>query len=145
MADDVTQKVFIKLARKPEAWRPTASFSSWLHRVARNAALDALKSGPKRASLDEMDTVRPAVPVTRETPDRGESSDRMRSLVFEAIQRLEGPQREALVLREYSELSYREICDVTGRSLANVKQDIHQARQFLRTELTPHLERTGIR
>jgi len=145
MADDVTQKVFIKLARKPEAWRPTASFSSWLHRVARNAALDALKSGPQRAGLDEIDRAMSAEPVGRETPGTGESGGRMRALVFRTIQRLEGPQREALVLREYSELSYREICEITGRSLANVKQDIHQARQFLRSELAPHLERTVTR
>ena len=58
-----------------------------------------------------------------------------------AVQKLDGPQREALVLRESSELSYREISEITGRSLTNVKQDIYQARQFLRTELTPHLGR----
>ncbi len=145
MADDVTQKVFIKLARRPEAWRPTASFASWLHTVARHAALDALKSNPRQVGLESMDTASPAVPVAGETPGTGVSGDSVRELVFGAIQRLEGAQREALVLREYSELSYREICTVTGRSLANVKQDIHQARQQLRSELAPHLERTGTR
>jgi DNA-directed RNA polymerase specialized sigma24 family protein len=46
-----------------------------------------------------------------------------------------------LVLREYSELSYREIAEITGRSLANVKQDIFQARQVLRVRLAPLLEK----
>jgi len=44
LADDVIQKVFVKLARRPEIFKPRASFSSWIHQVARNAALDALKS-----------------------------------------------------------------------------------------------------
>ena len=65
----------------------------------------------------------------------------IRSLVSRAIERLEGPQREALVLREYIELSYSEIAEITGRSLATIKQDIYQARQALRAELAPHLER----
>ncbi len=149
MADDVTQTVFVKLARRPDAYRPRASFSSWLHTVARNAALDALKSGPGRVSLDELDTAMSVPPGTGSTmepaPGGSGRAATVRSLVYQAIQGLPGSQREALVLREYSELSYREISEITGRSLATVKQDIHQARQFLRAELAPRLERTGTR
>ena len=147
IADDVTQKVFIKLARRPEAYSPKASFSSWLHRVARNAALDALKGPRNRVVLGELETAMTGpVPIrSNRMPDESARTDSIRSLLFEAIQKLEGAQREALVLREYSELSYREIADITGRSLANIKQDIFQARQFLRTELAPDLERTKVR
>ncbi|MCK4771403.1 MAG: sigma-70 family RNA polymerase sigma factor [Candidatus Latescibacteria bacterium] len=136
IADDVTQKVFVKLARRPEAYSPMASFSSWLHRVARNAALDALKSCSRQVALEEL-----GHESGTSIPD---PFNTIQPLLFTAIQKLEGAQREALVLREYSELSYREIAEITGRTLATVKQDIFQARQFLRKELAPYLERTEI-
>ena len=145
-ADDVIQKVFVKLARRPELFKPRASFSSWIHQVARNAALDALKSGgrmrrDRRDPTCGIETGSEVEPVEPRHPGEEVRNEAIRSLVNQASERLEGPKREALVLREYSELSYTEIADITGRSLATVKQDIYQARQTLRAELAPHLER----
>ena len=137
----------MKLARRPEIFKPRASFSSWIHQVARNAALDALKSSRGRLMRERRDrTLGDEIPEPVELtdyqhPGEGARNDAIRSLVSRAIERLEGPKREALVLREYSELSYSEIAEITGRSLATIKQDIYQARQALRAELAPHLER----
>ena len=148
IADDVTQIVFVKLACRPETYSPTASFSSWLHRVARNAAFDFLKSHRKMVALEKLDGDREETSSTQlQADDEGRPDSRSRidsieSMLSAAIETLDGAQREALVLREYSELSYREIAEITGRSLAMVKQDIFQARQHLRRELAPHLERT---
>jgi len=149
LADDVIQKVFVKLARRPEVFEPRASFSSWIHQVARNAALDALKSPISRMRRDSRDQTgweeigEQVDPVESRHSGEGVRNEAIRSLVIQAIDRLEGPKREALVLREYSELSYTEIAEITGRSLATIKQDIYQARQTLRAELAPHLERIG--
>ena len=149
LADDVIQKVFVKLARRPEAYQPRASFSSWIHQVARNAALDALKGNRSRTGRNSRDQAfgderaDAAAAVDDRHPGEGIRNEAIRSLVVQAIERLDGPKREALVLREYSELSYAEIAEITGRSLAAIKQDIYQARQALRTELAPHLERIG--
>lgn len=147
-ADEVTQKVFVKLSRRPEMFRPTGMFSSWIHRVARNAALDHLKARRDAVPIEDL-REQEGSPHRREPglddppdPDRPHEVGTLHDLVAAAIQRLEGVQREALVLREYSELSYREISEITGRSLANVKQDIYQARQTLRSELAPLLGRT---
>lgn len=148
IADDVTQIVFVKLARRPEAYSPTASFSSWLHRVARNAALDFLKKYRNMVALEKLDeergeTISLQLQADDEgRPDRRSRIDSIESLLSAAIEMLDSTQRESLVLREYSELSYRELAEITGRSLAMVKQDIFQARQKLRRELAPHLERT---
>ena len=148
IADDVTQIVFIKLARRPETYSPTASFSSWLHRVARNAAFDFLKSHRNLVALEKLDGERGETYFTQlqaddeGRPDRRSRIDSIELMLSAAIETLDGAQRESLVLREYSELSYREIAEITGRSLAMVKQDIFQARQHLRRELAPYLERT---
>ena len=130
-----------------EVYSPTASFSSWLHRVARNAALDMLKSRSNQVAWEGLDVEGKADILDSEWRRDGERADEsvrndaVQALVARAIQSLEGPQREALVLREYSELSYREIAEITGRSLPNVKQDIFQARRVLREQLAPHLGR----
>ncbi len=138
LADDVTQQVFLKLVERPGMYTPGTSFGRWLHRVARNTALDELKKGHRRRDRDQLDeNIVSDPPRHAGRPEAGE----LDRLVEEAIQRLDGIQREVLVLREYSELSYREIAEITGRSLTTVKQDIYQARQALRSELAPHLGR----
>jgi RNA polymerase sigma-70 factor (ECF subfamily) len=138
MADEVTQRVFLKLARRPELYTPGTSFASWLHRVARNEALDELKKARRGRADPEADPT--GIPTPSRQEETGENAELAR-LVHKAFETLEGIQREVLVLREYSELSYREIAAITGRSLANVKQDIFQARQALRAHLAPLLER----
>ncbi len=138
VADDITQRVFLKLARRPGAYTPGTSFSSWLHRVARNEALDELKRVRRRRVESEADPS--GVPDPPHQAGAPESAELGR-MVHAAIETLDGIQREVLVLREYSELSYREIAEITGRSVANVKQDIFQARQAMRARLAPLLEK----
>jgi RNA polymerase sigma factor (sigma-70 family) len=69
LADDVTQRVFLKLARRPGAYTPGTSFSSWLHRVARNEALDELKKLRRRRVEREAD------PSSRTSSRRGRSCE----------------------------------------------------------------------
>lgn len=139
VAEDVTQKVFVKLSLRPELFKPRASFSSWIHQVARNAAIDALRS---RNSEVFSENTTAGDRTNEENSNESIRSEAVQILVTRAIQKLDMRQREVIILREYSELSYREIADITGRTLSSVKQDIYQARQYLREELAPHLERT---
>ena len=57
-----------------------------------------------------------------------------------ALELLPTSHREAFVLREYDGLSYQEISEVTGQSLASVKIHIFRAKEKLRKILAPYLE-----
>jgi RNA polymerase sigma factor (sigma-70 family) len=119
--EDVAQEAFARLwARGPRA-RPRADY--WLFKVARNLALDWLKTEQRRNHRER------AEPIASDPSDFTDVDvERVRALVKELPSR----DREVLLLREFSELSYAEIAQVVGRSLDTVKQDLFRARERLR-------------
>ena len=125
-AEDVTQQVFAKLtdslARYEERGAP---FLSWLVRLARNAAIDQLRS---RRAIPVAD------PIESETADDGEEADR-RETLRSALDTLPEDQREIIVLRHLGGLAPAEIATRLGRSESAVNGLHHRGRRALRAEL----------
>lgn len=119
--EDMAQEAFTRLWVKGPGERPRADY--WLFRVARNLALDWLKREQRRNHGERPD---PAVSDTPRFTD--DEVARIRAVVLGLPSR----DREVLLLREFSELSYAEIADVVGRSVDSVKQDLFRARERLR-------------
>ena|SRR5712691_611551 len=123
--EDMAQEAFARLwARGPRA-RPGADY--WLFKVARNVALDWLKTEGRRNHRERSDPI--AADPPRFTEDEVE---RVRA----AVHGLSPRDREVLLLREVSGLSYAEIAEVAGRSVDAVKQDLFRARERLRRSWT---------
>ncbi len=119
--EDVAQEAFARLWSRGPRVRPRADY--WLFKVARNLALDWIKTESRRNHRERLE------PLAADPPGfRDVDVDRVRTLV----QQLPSRDREVLLLREFSELSYAEIAQVVGRSLDSVKQDLFRARERLR-------------
>ncbi len=126
-AEDVTQQVFAKLPDSLQRYEDRgAPFLSWLVRLARNAAIDQLRS--RRA-------VPVAEPILAEAPDDGASRDR-REILRAALAGLPEDQREIIVLRHVGGLAPAEIAARLGRSESAVNGLHHRGRRALRAELT---------
>lgn len=128
-ADDVAQEAFIKAwARLPD-FRRQSSFMTWLYRITVNAAIDWVRRRRPETELSD------AMPSGREAPEeatlRRESQRRVRA----AIQELPPAARAALVLREYEQLSYREIAAVLDVPIGTVMSRLNYARRLLRERL----------
>jgi RNA polymerase sigma-70 factor (ECF subfamily) len=100
-----------------------------LYTIGRNLVLDALRK--RRHSPSESSDV--------EHPDDGQEHylmvrDEYRQVLV-AMRRLEDDERDLLSLVVSSELSYRELAEVTGDSEANIKVKVHRARKKLRNFL----------
>src|SRR6266702_942977 len=119
--EDMAQEAFARLwTRGPQA-RPGADY--WLFKVARNVALDWLKTEGRRNHRER------SAPMASDPPAFAEDEiERVRAVVQELSPR----DREVLLLREFSELSYAQIAEVVGRSVDSVKQDLFRARDHLR-------------
>ncbi len=119
--EDVAQEAFTRLWQRGPVQRPDAD--RWVFRVARNLALDWLKLEARRINRERVE---PAVadPPTFDDAD----VERVRRVVEE----LPARDREVLLLREFSDLSYAEIAGVVGRNENVVKQDLFRAREHLR-------------
>jgi RNA polymerase sigma-70 factor (ECF subfamily) len=124
-AEDVTQQVFAKLIRVIGKYEErTVPFSAWILRVARNAALDHLRS---RRPI-------PCEEVRLDDEDRESGHEHARSL-RDALGALPEEQRRILVLRHIVGLSPTEIADRLGRSEGSVHGLHHRGRRTLRREL----------
>jgi len=126
-AEDVTQQVFAKLPDSLQRYEDRgAPFLSWLVRLARNAAIDQLRT--RRA-------VPVADPIITETADDGTTRDR-REMLRAALAGLPEDQREIIVLRHVGGLAPAEIAARLGRSESAVNGLHHRGRRALRAELT---------
>ena len=145
LADDIAQEAFIKAWRNLAAFRGDCTFSTWLYRIAVNCAKDGIRAASRRpaVSLSEMtgdgdeDGEEWDVPVTSgETlPEEAAEKKELILAVSRAVESLPDEQRQVIVLRDLSGLSYQEISEKLGLELGTVKSRINRGRQNLKTIL----------
>ena len=138
-AEDVAQETFLSLHRHGRRFRGEARFSTFVYRVASNAALNRRRTlGRNRARLKKL-AVRQAggddLPVAPRNPEDAASGADLSAHVREALDTLKPSLRLPVVLYDMEGLAYREIAEVLGVAEGTVKSRIHRARQALRAEL----------
>lgn len=142
-ARDVTQDVFLKVYGALDSYDPRYKFSTWLFRIAGNAAIDHLRrrrirAVPLELPADEEGGARAVDPKDpRPDPLEDLSRSRLRKALDEAIERLPDDYRELISLRHYGELPYEEIAELKGMPLGTVKNKLFRARHALRDLLPP--------
>ena len=128
LSEDVCQEIFTIVYRKISGFRNRSQFSTWVYRVAVNAALKARKRG-KRFETEPLDRAQSlASPRDRRGPEL-EGNEVVEKLLLPLPQNLRAP----VVLREQGGLSYEEIANVLGCSRGAVEQRLHRAMVLLRT------------
>jgi RNA polymerase sigma-70 factor (ECF subfamily) len=144
-AHDLAQEVFLRVYRALDRYDPQFKFSTWLFRVAQNAAIDSVRK--RRVHLVSMER-----PETEEgdggtfefrSEDRGpygtlRNVERGRAITL-AIDQLPGEYRELIHLRHFAELSYGEIAELKDMPLGTVKNKLFRGRQMLKEKLADFL------
>ena len=142
-AEDITQEVFLRLHQYRHNYSPVAKFSTWLFTIAHNLSVSRLRrkkwlvnwprSNDETEQLIEFESPDPS-------PREAVSNNEVTKVLKECIQSLPFLQKEALILREYEKLDYREISKILNKPLSTVKNLIHRARMNLKDKLIPSLE-----
>jgi RNA polymerase sigma-70 factor, ECF subfamily len=140
-AEDVSQEVFSKISRSLGEFRGDALLSTWIYRIATNAARDRIRSAEYRTSLHSAstgglcrieDTPAPEADVSVERQAiRGEMSGCVQSMVSELPEGF----RTVLALSDMEGLRNAEIAEVLGVTLETVKIRLHRARTKLRKRM----------
>ena len=151
---DAAQETFGILFRKIDGFRFQSKFSSWVYRIAVNASIDLKRRAANRRlpSLDQISEARgenavriEPVDERAESPIEAAATVELEAEVQSAITRLSPKMRAITVLRYMQGLSYEEISISLGISLGTVKSRLARAHQALDRELTPLLDRHGLR
>ena len=138
-AEDLTQETFLSLHRHGHRFRAEAKFSTFVYRVAANAALNRRRTlGRGRARVDKLKVRQAAgddLPSSPRNPEDsvlgGELSDHVKG----ALEELSPSLRMPVILYDIEGLAYGEIAKVLGIAEGTVKSRIHRARQALREHL----------
>ena len=148
---DASQETFGIVHRKLQSFRFESKFSSWVYRVAVNAAIDIKRrAGSRRVtSLDALrgsDADAPSGPLqirdeATEAPTAAASRHELETDIQSAIDRLSPKMRTIVVLRYLQSLSYEEIAETLQISLGTVKSRLSRAHAALDRELTPVVDR----
>lgn len=140
-AKDCVQEIFLRVYERRDQLKQSRRFSSWLFAIARNQCLSIYRSS-KHEAAEEIDFDLISGPPG-ETPDRLVERQESADLLNRFLAQLRVEYREVLLLREFQDLSYREIAEVLGDTESAVKSRIFKARQRLFELLRPILRERG--
>ena len=133
---DVTQEVFIKVYNSLHRYSSEYKFSTWLYRIAHNAAIDHLRRNSINPQSLETENADGTYQIQIESPNRSPEQDReiseWRTEIGQVIKRLPDAYKQLILLRHASDLSYDEIAEVTGLPLGTVKNRLFRAREMMR-------------
>jgi RNA polymerase sigma-70 factor (ECF subfamily) len=125
-AEDVVQDVFLTLWRKHQTFDPArGSFKSWIVQIARNRALNHLRSKHRRARHDEEGLAELADGSLE--PDESQWLEHRRAVIRAAVDALPQAQRQALSMAFFDELSHEQIAAFLGTPLGTTKTRIRLA------------------
>ncbi len=142
--DDVLQLALVKASDALGSFRNEADVGTWLHRIARNAALDHLRSRQHRQarvtaalqSIASDEGPAPAAIIEPPVGPRALETREMGGCVREHVDRLGLEQRRVLELKDVEGRTNPEIAALLGVSVATVKIRLHRARAALRRSLS---------
>ncbi len=148
LAEDLAQETFIKALNAIATYKPEYKFSSWIFKIANNAAIDQLRrrevdtlsidGAPNATSADDIEATALQVGDKGETPLAELEARELGTHIERAIAQLRPEYRSCIMLRHVEGLAYEEIAQLLDLPLGTVKTYIHRARHELR-DMLAHL------
>ena len=122
IADDIFQETFVKIIMtlKQGRYAESGKFGAWLTRIAQNLIIDHFRQEKSENSIstdDEEVNLLNRRDLCDENIEDLMVNDQIRTDVRRIIEALPEAQREVLMMRYYSDMSFKEIADATGVSI----------------------------
>ena len=150
-AEDLTQDVFIKVNHALKDFKGESQVSTWIYRIATNAAIDRLRSPSFKKSAQKISPKTQGSNTEEEVEHNDIWTDRstlhmdeilvrkeMRECFMEFVHKLPLDYRTVFILSDLSGMTNQEIAERLGISLALVKIRLHRGRTRLRKEFEAH-------
>jgi RNA polymerase sigma-70 factor (ECF subfamily) len=146
LAEEVVQDAFVRVVNSAAEFKHEARFSTWLYTIARNLCIDQARKNalrrhpsldePMRADGAEGPTLGDQTADGRANVERAAGATEIRERVLAAIETLPEEQREVFLMREVSNLPFKEIAEIVGASENTVKSRMRYALERLQAALS---------
>lgn len=135
-AEELTQDVFLKVYHSLASFQGNSRFSTWLYRIAYNAAISATrKKRYEWPALEDSVLEQVAEKDAGDAPEQDSDDERMERLE-EAMDRLSPDERALILLFYRQEKPVEEIAAITELTVSNVKTRLHRIRRKLLALMT---------
>ena len=130
-AQDIVQETYAKALKAFSSYQTGTNFKAWMYRILRNTFLSS-RTGMKQSVPLEDEDGDGAVAVVEQTPESDFLRRTDQDLIRRALDMLPVNYREALLLCEVEEMSYRDIAATLGIPIGTVMSRLSRARSALR-------------
>lgn len=136
LADDLSQETFIRIWQKLNSFKQLASFSTWLFRIAYHVWMDYLRQNRElflNISADDTSGVINETEDIMQLNALCEKNEQIRNQwITQSLMKMKEPAKTCLILFYFEEFSIQKIANITGFSVANVKNQLCRGRHKLR-------------
>jgi len=144
-AEDIVQDVFVRIVHNVETFKAESKFTTWAYTIARNLCIDHLRKRVHRRhpSLDAPVSESEGGATLMETvagkgmgADRSAINKQLQEHLRAAVEALPDDQREVFLLRQVSDLPFKEIAEIVGVGENTVKSRMRYALERLQAALS---------
>lgn len=128
-AADVTQTAFVRAFQNIDQFNPQFRFFSWIYRIAVNESINQIKR--RKITEPVADTQAARGPGVDDIVASGQLSDEVQTVLMT----LQESHRAVIVLRHFSDCSYKEIAEILRIPEKTVKSRLFSARQKMKNQL----------
>jgi RNA polymerase sigma-70 factor (ECF subfamily) len=148
-AEDVVQEAFVRVVQNAADFKHEARFTTWVYTITRNLCIDQMRKRAlrKHASLDDARGADSDGPTLGEVTadknanvEREATGDELKERIVRAVDELPDDQREVFLMRETSNLPFKEIAEITGVPENTVKSRMRYALERLQVALSEYEE-----
>ena len=136
LSEEICQEAFIRFFDKQMSFPSLNDAKYWLIRVSKNLAINHVKRRSREMSMVEKLKKAPSPHANTTDGEKVLIEKETRKLVQEAIEELPEKFRMVIVLKEYSDMDYKQIAQVLNISERNVKVRVYRARKMLESILS---------
>lgn len=147
-AEELLQDVFLKVVQRSSEFQGNSKFSTWLYTIARNLCIDTSRKmvfrrhrsldAPLSAADAEGATMLDRVAGDEPAADRAVIGQDLQERISAAIDELPEEQREVFLMREVSNMAFKDIADVVGVPENTVKSRMRYALERLQRALSEY-------
>ncbi|MEM9076983.1 MAG: RNA polymerase sigma factor [Bacteroidota bacterium] len=150
-AEDIAQEVFIEIYRSISKFKGNSKLSTWIYRISVNKSLEFIRKKNTRKRFGFMHSLSgSSVPIDKTAyftefnhPGVQLELKEQQETLFNAIHQLPEAQKVVFTLHKIDGLSYKEVGEITQKSISSVESLLFRAKKNLKQILTTYYKKEG--